>query len=105
MNTHGNYNTGNFMFHRENKTFIAELSELGLPPGISPLTTVVEEGVPNVGIVMISDLTGATVHFKLAKVDQNGSQADVDGWNFEPTKESKEQYPGCIGVKVLLIND
>lgn len=55
------------------------------------------------GFTMVSARTGREVDFVMCSTDRSGGE--VQGWRFEPTRDSIRRDPACAGLSVLIIND
>ena len=82
------FRTEQFMLQPENKSYVAEASELGLAPGS-----------------MSPDLYLNDNRFQYYGTDFDASGEDVMGWRFKPAMSTVQKSPTFAGWTVLIIND
>lgn len=82
------FTTEQFMLQPENKSYVAEASELGLAPG---------------SMAPYLFLNGNL--FQYYGTDRDASGEDIAGWRFKPTMRTLQKSPTFAGWTVLIIND
>ena len=83
-----NFRANQFTYLPETKTYVAEASELGIPPG-----------------VMRQQVQLDGYDFMYVNTDMDASGEDIVGWRFKPTMATVQRNPSMAGTGVLIIND
>lgn len=89
-------NSSNFMYHREDKIFVAEVSEL--PPTFN-LRSRIWNISDSCGFVMISEKTDRKLIFVFDKTDFCNDE--ICGWYFKALSHDKQ----LSNIRCLIIND
>lgn len=82
------FRTEQFQLQTENKSYVAEASELGLGPG-----------------TMAPHLYLNGNLFQYHSTDYDASGEDIAGWRFKPAMQTVQKSPVFAGWTVLIIND
>jgi len=82
------FRTEQFMQQPENKSYVAEASELGLGAG---------QAVPH---LYLNDNL-----FQYYATDYDASGEDIGGWRYKPSMGTLKMSPAFAGWTVLIIND
>lgn len=82
------FNSNQFQWQPETKSYVAEASELGLPVGVLDPVLVIDGN-----------------EFQYYGTDHDASGEDVAGWRFKPTMGTVQKNPAMAYTKVLIIND
>jgi len=77
-----------FQWQEFSKTYVAEASELRLPPG----------RIPTVVSINGND-------FSHSSTDRDASDEDIAGWRYKPTAATLAKSKAFSGVQVLIVND
>ena len=82
------FETHQFQLQEMNKLYVAEASELGIPPGM-----------------MSQHVILGGMDFMYYSTDLDASGEDITGWRFKPTMSTVQKSPTFAGWQVLIIND
>lgn len=77
-----------FQWQEFSKCYVAEASELRLPPGRVPTTVSINGN-----------------EFAHSSTDKDSSDEDIAGWRYKPTAATLAKSPVFSGVSVLIVND
>lgn len=92
--------TTHFNFDTNNRTFVAEVSELGSGFHFEQI----HPEACDLGLKLFSQRLGSVISYVLSETLQNSDQ-EVVAWRLVPTLESERKHPQCKGTQVLLVND
>lgn len=89
-----------FSYHKEDRTFTTEVSDLGR----WPFDFVLSGAYALKGLVMRSAKTGAMASFYIDQ-EEVDEENDLVCWKLKPTKDALQAYPQLEGVTVVVFND
>jgi hypothetical protein len=92
-----------FSCNRKRGLLVAELSDLGVRPGNSPLSQLYDDAA-DVGLAIRSDETGVTTVWHWSH-DVINADDEVEVMIFRPTHETVRSNPQLDGYELHLIND
>lgn len=82
------FKSDQFQWQEFSKTYVAEASELRLPPGRIPTEVIINGNA-----------------FAYSSTDKDASDEDIAGWRYKPTAATLAKSKTFSGVQVLIVND
>ncbi len=91
-----------FTYHIESKTFVAEMSDFNLEPGI--FTQQIYDDAADYGLCIVSSKTDAEVAYFHSDIKWN-SEGEIVSWIYLPLPIDVVCHPLAAGTKVEIFND